>query len=456
MLDQSFSADNFLKIIASENRKGKNLEKEFFPTVYKHTKDIAEINQEIHFLKRSQKERGEELIALLKRKDEIKNTKESILWHELHTLSLQLENKNINFPIAKIETDDKPIYVLEKRAESFFAIKQLQHNVRRTFKVKQANRFAIVNQVKVLLKDNFPKVVVRTDIKSFYESIPYDKLISKINDTNLLSFLSKKFISTILNEYYERSGSSKKIGLARGVGISAYLAELYMRDIDKKIAALKDVTYFARYVDDIIVVFTPQRLTTYQDSQLYVDQIKSAIENGTDLLINETKTSVVELVRKDNKDEELEFLGYKFKFNNSEFRQIRLTNNKIKKYKDRIDKTFDSYQQLLPYNAKSARRLLIQRINFLTGNTRLENNKDSILVGVFYSNSLLSNDLEDLIALDIYLQHKISLSIGEQKLRERLARFSFKNGFESKKYVSFTGKKKTSLQQVFWIWKKKI
>ena len=31
MLDQSFSIDNFRKILEYENRKGRNLEKEFFP-----------------------------------------------------------------------------------------------------------------------------------------------------------------------------------------------------------------------------------------------------------------------------------------------------------------------------------------------------------------------------------------------------------------------------------------
>lgn len=44
MLDQSFSATNFLKIVDIENRKGNYLEGEFFP-------DIEEISKEIHVAK---------------------------------------------------------------------------------------------------------------------------------------------------------------------------------------------------------------------------------------------------------------------------------------------------------------------------------------------------------------------------------------------------------------------
>lgn len=47
-MDQSFSVDNFKKILSYENRKGRNLEKEFFPAVFETTKEISEINKKIH------------------------------------------------------------------------------------------------------------------------------------------------------------------------------------------------------------------------------------------------------------------------------------------------------------------------------------------------------------------------------------------------------------------------
>ena len=39
-MDQSFSVDNFKKILSYENRKGRNLEKEFFPAIFEMTKAI--------------------------------------------------------------------------------------------------------------------------------------------------------------------------------------------------------------------------------------------------------------------------------------------------------------------------------------------------------------------------------------------------------------------------------
>lgn len=51
-MDQSFSVDNFKKILSYENRKGRNLEKEFFPSIFEATKAITEINKKIHTLLR--------------------------------------------------------------------------------------------------------------------------------------------------------------------------------------------------------------------------------------------------------------------------------------------------------------------------------------------------------------------------------------------------------------------
>ncbi len=111
---------------------------------------------------------------------------------------------------------------LRRNQNTFFALKQIQYNFRKLYKVKQANRFAIVSQIKGLLDDNFPKYVIRTDIQEFYESIPHDILLQKLNEENLLTFYSKKILFQILNEYKRLSGSEK--GLPRGVGVSAYLA----------------------------------------------------------------------------------------------------------------------------------------------------------------------------------------------------------------------------------------
>lgn len=444
-MDQSFSVDNFKKILSYENRKGKNLEKEFFPSIFETTKKITEINKKIHARIRLNISDDKVLTKLNEDKVNIKNLKQELIEKHLNEVSEKLSDPKFKIAITKVETDDKPVYTISETAENYFAMKQLQYNVKKSFKVKQANRFAIVNQINSLLTDNFPKIVLRTDVKSFYESIPHDKLLAKINDNPLLSFLSKKLIWKILKDFLEASSATDKIGVPRGIGVSAYLAELYMRDIDKEISSLKDVTYFARYVDDIIIVFTP---TTNQKTLTYIDQVKNIMELGTGLKMNPVKTNELDLV-KSNAVCVLNFLGYQFQFKDLKFVQIKLTNDKMNKYKGRITNAIKEFNTQSKFDSRGARRILIHRLNFLTGNTRLENNKANVLVGIYYTNSLLSEPFDDLIVLDNFLAAEVDANIANADLRRRLKLFSFKKGFEEKKYVNFSSKtKRVTLNEI--------
>ncbi|MES2398079.1 MAG: antiviral reverse transcriptase Drt3a [Bacteroidota bacterium] len=451
MLDQSFSTDNFKKILDFENRKGKNLEKMFFTDVFKITKDISEINIKINYQLTKRIKDDPKLVELIEKKNNTKKSKEDLLINKLEECSSKLSEKKFKFTIKKIDTGDKPIYTIENLPENYFAMKQLQYNLKKSFKVKQANRFAIVDQLNGILTDDFPKIILRTDIKSFYESIPHEKLLAKINENNLLSFLSKKLIWKLLKDYKELSGSQDEIGIPRGIGISAYLAELFMRNIDNEIKSLSNVTYYSRYVDDIIIIFTPK--SKYAITH-YKEQIKHIIENSSGLKINEgaEKTKEIELLIC-GKTQELNFLGYKFIFSALKFQQIKLTDKKIERYKERIRTSLEVFNKEALLMPKLARRSLIHRINFLTSNTRLANNKDNVLVGIYYSNSLLTDKLEDLIELDNYFHTQIDALIANPKLINRLKMFGFKKGFEKRTYSNFNSKiKKTSLKEILEIW----
>ena len=186
----------------------------------------------------------------------------------------------------------------------------------------------------------------------------------------------------------------------------------------------------------------------------YKDKVKAIIENGTGLKMNEAeeKTIEIELI-KNQKKQELNFLGYMFQFEKSKFLQIKLTKKKREKYEDRITKALNAYNKQKISDSRSARRLLIHRMNFLTSNTRLENNKDNVLVGVFYSNSLLTSKLEDLIGLDEFLYHQVDSLIIEPRLTQRLKSYSFKKGFENRTFSNFNSKKKkVTLKEILEIW----
>ena len=444
-MDQSFSVENFKKILSFENRKGRNLEKEFFPDIFEVTKELTEVNRKIHMHLRYGMPNEKILAKLNEEKVSKKNLKEELIEKHLNKVHKKILDPKFKIEITKVESDDKPVYTTTEAAENYFAIKQLQYNVKKSFEVKQANRFAIVNQINSLLTDNFPKIVLRTDVKSFYESIPHDKLLAKINDNPLLSFLSKKLIWKILKDYLVASSAIGKIGIPRGIGVSAYLAELYMRDIDKEISSLKDVTYYARYVDDIIIVFTP---TSNKTTPTYIDQVKSIMETETGLKMNPTKTNELDLV-KSNGACVLNFLGYQFQFKDLKFVQVKLTNEKMNKYKGRITNAIQEYNTQSRFDSRDARRILIHRLNFLTGNTRLENNKANVLIGIYYTNSLLSEPLDDLVALDSFLANEVDAQITNADLRRRLKLFSFKKGFEERRYVNYNSKtKRVTLNEI--------
>jgi hypothetical protein len=244
-----------------------------------------------------------------------------------------------------------------------------------------------------------------------------------------------------LTGYKTLSGSNK--GVPRGVGISAYLAELYMRDIDRMIMSLNGLIYYARYVDDIIVVFTPLVDEKQRD---YKRDIAEIVEGKFKLKLNEKKTFTFDL-RASSAQHELEYLGYKIFFGNGKIK-TRLTQKKVEKYKSRIDASFDNYTNLSRVNEKESRKLLVRRMRFLTGNTRLKNNKNNVLVGIYHSNSQLT-EMDDLISLDDYLRNKVNL-IKIVPLQERLRKFSFKTGFKEKRFSPF---KTYELQKIMKVWK---
>ncbi|WP_286971875.1 antiviral reverse transcriptase Drt3a [Flavobacterium sp. UBA4854] len=537
MLDQSFSYENFRIILDVENRKGNYLEnKKTFKNadIFQKSRDITEkkitlnkrINEEFNKLPKKHLRKKEDYKAiddLNIEKEKLIEERETILEAILLELGKITNNENYKIEIKKGQIKfDNQLYTVESKPEHFFVLKQLQRNLYKTFKVKQANRKDIISQLKLILDDGFPKVIVRTDIESFYESIPHKELLSKIDENSLLSYPSKKIIKDILNQYWKilvsdgiKTIDDERVGVPRGIGISAYLSELYLRDFDKKIATYPNVTYYCRYVDDIIIVITPENRRESKSILNYKAELKSMVLKSTRLNINASKTSILDL-RKENKDRkkskdyELNYLGYKFiigykkttasKIVSSTDIPLKLIKNqdKFKSYNDKIGMNTDDYSLNLlqqtttehierkplkilmsdkkynryidkiktsfedftaeklkfPNNHNSINRLLLQRIKFLTNNYQLVRRKDNVFVGVYYSNEFI-NDLSNLIELDKVLQAEIEKIVASSKpsLIDRLQKLSFYNGFNEKSFLNFNFRAFQN-EKILKIWKK--
>lgn len=60
-----------------------------------------------------------------------------------------------------------------------------------------------------------------------------------------------------MGDYLKLSGTDK--GLPRGIGISAYLSGIYLAYIDAEVRRHNEIFYYSRYVDDMIIMFAPEK-----------------------------------------------------------------------------------------------------------------------------------------------------------------------------------------------------
>lgn len=456
IMNQSFSAENFRDIFYSENRKGNNLEFEFdiFNPLTGITNELVSINNA--FNSGTYSTIGEKNGANQK-KEQLKKDKfellKKILFDEVELKIEQSIFKTISISIKKIKS--KMVYSVDTdKPEIYFLFKQLYKNLQFAFQVTPSDRNLIVKQVINVLNNNFPKYIIRADIKDFFESIPHDKLKKIINCNSKLSPSSKKIIYFILNKYKEITGLDK--GIPRGIGISAFLSEVYLKEIDDYIKSMPNLTYYARYVDDMILVFTPT--TKYDDYSGILNDLQDKVEKiGLTLHDNSSKKKEIDQfsVKKKSTDD-FDFLGYNLVCSNGSIR-VGLAKKKIDKYKVKIDNAINSYNKSLSQsNLKnfSNYKLLINRIKFLTGNTRLFASKSNTVIGIYCSNSLLS-DSQSLSDLDQYLQAKIqTITVGTQyktilDIKNELNQFKFTKGFDDKLFYNFTKKQLTNIMKVF-------
>lgn len=443
-MDQSYSVDNFVRIYFNENRKGNFIERIYFPDLKVYSNAIVKLNRSIRLLKNMR--RHEKITDIyfkksLRKKRDIKKQfqekKVNQLKSDLLSVATAISEKKMNIKLSNtFSIAGKPVYTIKQTVEIFFLLKQLQNNLNRCFKINMADRYEIVSQLINVLNNKFPKYVIKTDIVSFYENIPHDGLKNLIQKNPALDSFSKEIIWKILKGYESLSGEKK--GVPRGIGVSAYLSELYMRDIDERIRNIKNLTFYARYVDDIVAVFTPNVIDCTED---FSKIVAKEIEDVGKLELNPRKTDIFDL-RNSEVEKKIEFLGYDIAFHGGH--RVGLTKKKLEKYKNKIDKIFQYYNYTSKHDEKMARKVFIKSMKYVTQNTRLLNVKKNILVGIYFSNSLLT-DTKDLRELDKYYQEAINIKISPyqklncniEKFKNRLRSLSFEDGFLKRKFSKF-------------------
>src|SRR5690606_3867080 len=121
---------------------------------------------------------SKELVKYLKKGELIRNEleKEDVII-DIDDIESQILQETFEFNIL----DNQEYYHVNDLPEKLI-LRKLNDNIKRIYKDEQANRKFIIQQVKTLLNENAPFWIIKTDIKSFYESIDRNKILKKIKD----------------------------------------------------------------------------------------------------------------------------------------------------------------------------------------------------------------------------------------------------------------------------------
>lgn len=422
------SKENFIKIFYKENKKGNPLEYRF----KEEMKKVRGFSEEIR--KRNNK--------LKEKRNTLKN-KFALIEKEIPNISIKIEK-------CEKQIKEKDIYRYKTNKQNALSIylidKQMQNNLQMAFKFRMNSHNKVVSQMLGLLNDHVPKYIYRTDIKSFFESIPHKKLKERINKNSKLDTYTKNTINQILDQYCEITGA--EFGIPRGIGLSSCLAEIYLQNFDHKVRFNKKVFFYSRFVDDIIVFSTE---SIQEDVGKYIEEIE--------LSLNQEKTQ--EKFKEKGKNITFEFLGYSFCLNGKKVK-VEMSYKKLEKIKSRISNTVKDYNLKATKQTGSeakAWKLLNQRLRFLTGNTRLVNIKEKIFVGIYYSNPFLSNESKTLGELDDFLKQELEKikfpAILDNKTKSKSLkilkeRYSFGKGFDKRSFHPFRWEE---IKEITEIWK---
>jgi hypothetical protein len=169
--------------------------------------------------------------------------------------------------------------------------------------------------------------VFRTDIKSFFESVPFGEVIAKLEADGLRNNCAIAQLKS-LNAYLIETHAYT--GLPRGLAISSTLADYALYDFDLAICNRPSVVYSTRYVDDICIVHFEKPA----DLEVFC---KGAIPLS--LTLNPSKTKHVQIPSNDR----LEFLGYSISLKQPQ--EVRVAAGKIAKTKRRIARSLQLFAQ---------------------------------------------------------------------------------------------------------------
>lgn len=344
------------------------------------------------------------LEILRKQYEELRSQEQELIYQHI------LEGKK--FQLTKGEVNEKPVYMANSNPETMVVARIMADEIRRSYRIQPANRDVIVEQMRAILDNNLPKILIRGDVQHFYESISQQELMTKIQSDGYLSRQTQKNLRILMYQYNRMSDNKDEIGIPRGLAFSAYLSEVYLKDVDDTIAHMDGVYFYKRYVDDIIVIANP-KLT---DKTSLWNAISKLYNHVGLTLHQKSNKCVCRMLDSKTKNLKMDYLGYQFHYSNGRL-EVGISAKRYAKYMMLIDAIFNIYQKCSHYRSQKSNKKntvkrqealkeFSRRLFVLTGNGKLSSRKSYVSTGVYYTNRLITNT-QQLEKLDRYLSRKI-------------------------------------------------
>lgn len=440
------------KIMNGEERRGKLREDYYSSDVQELSSNLKVLREE--YSKLPKVSRPEKLQEIQDLKNQLDDLKKIEIRHKAELIS----SGKVNLAIDVKQIKGHSAYIANN-VETMLISQIIKFELRRSYKLYPANMDVIIEQVKGLLDNSMPKVIIRADIHHFFESIPQHDLVQTLLDDGFVSRQSIKYLKGILYAYNEKANNIQAIGVPRGLAFSSHLSEFYMSSIDEKIQQIDGIYYYKRYVDDIIIVADPSKHSIGEYWVCLKDIIQ---EKGLDLHEDSYK-KYIQVLDGDTTGITFDYLGYRFTYHRGML-NLGLSQKRYLKYQILLDTVFDIYNKCSHYRKPKSRLVedgkskyekrdalhqLIDRLDVLTSNGLLSGRKNFVTTGIYYSNKYLT-DFGQLTRLDIYLQEKIEncfnppanlFNYGEDNghdknvilIKQKLHSFSFVKGYEKRK-----------------------
>lgn len=449
MKPEFYSIETFQRIMSLEESRGRLKDYCYSLDTQVLSLEIKELRHELQKQPKDQREElQQQLEDLTQQYEEKKRTEITVAYN-------QVVHGKYHVMLREVEAKGKEAYAVGDMP-SMLISKFIALEIRNQYQLRPANRDEVVEELRVLLDNPMPKILIRADIHHFYECIDQQRLLERIEEDDYLTVTSVRYLRKFFYEYNQLTNNQEHKGIPRGLSFSPALAEIYLRDFDRKVKSINGLYFYKRYVDDIVLLVNPQKIS--------IDDCWDAIQEVAEslsLTLHEDDEKIVKIHLPTNDGEPFSFnyLGYQFKYYDGHT-ELLLTEEKVKRYCNTIDCVLRAYAKVANHRTKNEHgkkhtdglMQFMHRIDALTGNGNLDSRRNFVKTGLFYSNRLLT-DLSQLEMLDRYMSDALNdperfsppqnlFNYGEgnnhddnvNRIKEKiLTKYSFRTGFHDRR-----------------------